>query len=312
MRSADNAHSAVLSRDRAIVELLMNINRVLTTVFRSSLTCGNASSALIRNELERSKPSMIARFGSVEIQGVLYSRLGPAVRLLAQQRVFSSMRVNAGFFPVTDEALRRFSCLMIDDMQLVDILGSWRIEERLLTRYLKNAMRIDLKGIEPYLCSNPWSEALAGLRVLVVHPFCATIQRQYEEKRGVLFEDKRVLPKFRSLQTVKAAQTIGGDTCGFIDWFEALESMKAAIDSRNFDVAVVGCGAYGFPLAAHIKRRGKKVVHMGGATQILFGIRGRRWDTHPRISALYNEHWVRPLPEEVPAGASRVEDGCYW
>lgn len=38
----------------------------------------------------------------------------------------------------------------------------------------------------------------------------------------------------------------------------------------DFDVAIIGCEAYGFPLAARLKRAGKIVVHMGGATQILF------------------------------------------
>ena len=32
------------------------------------------------------------------------------------------------------------------------------------------------------------------------------------------------------------------------------------------------------PLAAFIKSIGKKAVHLGGSTQILFGIKGERWD----------------------------------
>ena len=33
---------------------------------------------------------------------------------------------------------------------------------------------------------------------------------------------------------------------------------------------------------------------MSGATQLLFGIKGKRWDDHPVISKLYNPAWVRP------------------
>jgi hypothetical protein len=36
-------------------------------------------------------------------------------------------------------------------------------------------------------------------------------------------------------------------------------------------------------------------VHLGGATQRLFGIRGKRWDERPFFQNLYNEHWTRPL-----------------
>jgi hypothetical protein len=61
-------------------------------------------------------------------------------------------------------------------------------------------------------------------------------------------------------------------------------------------------------LAAHIKRMGKKAVHLGGSTQFMFGITGKRWEGNPFI----NEHWVRPSLEETPAKAALVEGGCYW
>ena len=44
----------------------------------------------------------------------------------------------------------------------------------------------------------------------------------------------------------------------------------------EFDVAIIGCGAYGLPLAVEAKRMGKQAIHMGGATQVLFGIKVNR------------------------------------
>ena len=55
-----------------------------------------------------------------------------------------------------------------------------------------------------------------------------------------------------------------------------------------------------------------KGIHMGGATQILFGIRGSRWDRMPFFQQLYNEYWIRPLAQETPANFKKVERGCYW
>ena len=80
----------------------------------------------------------------------------------------------------------------------------------------------------------------------------------------------------------------------------------------DFEVAIIGCGAYGFPLAAKIKSSGRSAVHMGGAVQLLFGIKGKRWDTHPVIGKMYNEYWVRPDDSERPKGLEAVEGGCYW
>lgn len=64
----------------------------------------------------------------------------------------------------------------------------------------------------------------------------------------------------------------------FSDWFEALDFMYHEAMAKDFDVAIIGCGAYGFPLAAKLKRAGKIAIHLGGVTQLLFGIKGRRWE----------------------------------
>ena len=85
---------------------------------------------------------------------------------------------------------------------------------------------------------------------------------------------------------------------------------KAEIEKHDFDICLLGCGAYGFPLAAHVKRLGKKAVHIGGALQLLFGIKGRRWDRE--FSSIYNDAWVRPEENEKPRNANSVEGGCYW
>ena len=87
-------------------------------------------------------------------------------------------------------------------------------------------------------------------------------------------------------------------------------------------MALIGCGAYGFHLAAHVKRRGKKAVHLGGALQLLFGIKGKRWEDalygavtlgeKGRYPALFNEYWVYPDEHYKPANANQVEGGCYW
>jgi hypothetical protein len=291
----------------------MSINNFFKKIpyFKPEFDIGNHSE-MIRDELQKNKPSMIARFGSSEIVGTLYPSMPFVIKLLIRNNLFKKLRNNAGFFSVSDSSIDNFSKLMINDMKLLDILVSSRYEEKLLVKNFPEAPWIEFTALEPYYSKNPWSEVLEGLKVLVVHPFSTSIERQYHEKRTLLFEDKRVLPQFKTLETVRAVQTIAGNKGAFDTWFDALESMKAAIDAKDYDVAIIGCGAYGFPLAAHVKRSGKKAIHLGGATQILFGIKGRRWDNHPVIAPLYNEHWVRPAPEDVPTDANKVENGCYW
>ena len=86
----------------------------------------------------------------------------------------------------------------------------------------------------------------------MIHPFAELIEAQYA-RRSDLFDNKDVLPDFE-LRTVKAVQSLGGDNQGFKDWFDALEWMKREIGKADFDICLIGCGAYGFPLAAHVKK----------------------------------------------------------
>ena len=117
-----------------------------------------------------------------------------------------------------------------------------------------------------------------------------------------------ILPEFASLQVIPAVQTIAGNTEGHETWFDALKQMESEIDKADFDVALIECGAYGYPLAAYCKSIGKQGIHIGGSLQLYFGIKGKRWDRF----GFYNEFWVSPGDSERPANLLKVEDGCYW
>lgn len=91
--------------------------------------------------------------------------------------------------------------------------------------------------------------------------------------------------------------------------------MQDDISHIDFDIALIGCGAYGMPLGAFIKSQmHKKAIHMGGTLQILFGIKGKRWEEngYDYQYKLYNEYWVRPTDDLKPKNYKDVEGGCYW
>jgi hypothetical protein len=216
----------------------------------------------------------------------------------------------SGFFPATHQLVERYCELLLDCFTDVDVLGSWLTSERYLDKRLGHVKKIPLQDLEPYFHEKPWSFALEGKKVLVVHPFASSIKLQYQN-RSVLFRNSCVLPEFH-LDTVQAVQSIANNKNGFNTWFEAYEYMKAQIGLKDFHVAILGCGAYGFPLASWIKRNGNKAIHLGGATQLLFGIRGKRWDHHGLYMPLFNEHWIHPSEDERPPDYTVVEEGCYW
>jgi hypothetical protein len=89
-------------------------------------------------------------------------------------------------------------------------------------------------------------------------------------------------------------------------------SLETQVIASGAKVALLGCGGLAMPLALRLKKRGIVVIVLGGAIQLLFGIKGRRWTTHPVISGFFNDYWIYPSVEEIPGAAADIEGGCYW
>lgn len=296
----------------------------------------DVAAAYISELLTGDNPCMIARLGSTELaamvnyKGVIMPQKSIFGYITGRQPewwwsdwVANQMRDWSGFFPSTPEYLRKFGDRMMQDLAQLDLLGSWVPQEAWFAEELSSVKRVHLRLLEPFWAKTPWSQCLAEKRIVVIHPFADVIESQYKNNREKLFVNPHILPQFASLRIIKAVQSLGGQSHGFADWFEALDWMAAELDKDDYDIALIGCGAYGFPLAAHVKRSGKKAVHMGGALQLLFGIRGARWED-PEYGVkewnipsgsycnLMNEYWVRPGATGRAKNANQIEGGCYW
>lgn len=280
---------------------------------------GDSANTTIVDALISPTPTMIARFGAFELGMALsvYTPLnvknlikltgGGIASIGYNKKLAESFCNNAGFFPNDRKQIEKYAHLLVNDMQELDVLGSWLSAERLFEKELKHCIKIPLRDLEPFHHQMPWTLKLHNKKILVIHPFHDTIKHQWE-KRKQIFKDMEIMPEC-DLQIMKSVQSIAGNATGFTTWFNALAYMEDEIEKKDFDIALLGCGAYGFNLAAHIKRMGKKAVHLGGFLQILFGIMGKRWEgKYPFV----NEYWTRPLDSDKPKGASSIENGCYW
>lgn len=287
----------------------------------------NETNNLIFQAIESGTPFFVGRFGQTEMNAVYhilnYRFSGVDKRESAMQQLYN----NAGFFPNDIKMAERYADLMISCCSKVDLQAIWDLymEDYMMSIYASQARLTKLMNLSPWvkyrygeIQSLPWSAALKGKKVLVVHPFVDTIQRQYQINREKIFQKiyedaNQILPQFE-LHTLKAVQTIAGNKDErFETWFEALSWMEEECRKINFDVAVIGCGAYGYPLAAKIKEMGKVAIHLGGITQILFGILGKRWEEKEGfLEKVANESWTRASEEERPQNLEKVEEGCYW
>lgn len=256
------------------------------------------------------RPGLAGRVG--ESEGTALREYIEAMRE-NREPVFSNvikqkLEAGPGFFTTDDASITRFCALYADCVADSDIYATWTPHEKSFENMLPS-MRCRLVDYEPFWSSRPWTDALKGRRVLIISPFGIEVNQQYKRKNELFREFS--LPDF-SLATLTPPVTINGDMGGYSDWFDALDILTQKMDETDYDVAIVGAGAYGLPIASHAKKRGKVGVVMGGALQLMFGIFGQRWLDQKSYRKLINEHWVRPRSETRPRQYKEIDGGAYW
>jgi hypothetical protein len=226
----------------------------------------------------------------------------------------------AGFFPMKKKAILRWLPLYRESLRSLDLVPVWQTpgtflsayENRALARYVPQAQRISLASLHPVHPPASWLPELCALRWLVVSPFEATIRSQLPHLERLGFFPEQALPLLSGVRThcriLRCPQLPYLEPPRHRDWFGALEDLKAQMEREDFDVALVGAGAWSIPLVAHAKNLGKKGLHLGGQLQLLFGIKGGRWDQ----VGIYNPFWTRPLAAEKPKDFMQMEHGAYW
>jgi hypothetical protein len=226
----------------------------------------------------------------------------------------------AGFFPLEKEAIIRWLPLYQEALAVLDLVPAWQTpgtyfsayEDRALARYVSQAGRISLTALHPVHPPATWLPELCSLRWLVISPFEHTIRAQLPHLEKLGFFPEPSLPLLSQVRAqcriLRCPQLPYLETPKHRDWFEALEEIKSEMDKTSFDVALVGAGAWSVPLVAHAKKLGKKGFHFGGQLQLLFGIKGGRWEQ----AGIYNDFWIRPVSQERPKDFLRMENGAYW
>jgi hypothetical protein len=157
-----------------------------------------------------------------------------------------------------------------------------------------------------------WVPLLEGLRVLVVSAFTDTMEAQWSV-RNLLHTTNDwnsafcfPFPKF-DIQFVKAPLTVEGcEPFKHASWHDAFADLCRSVEGLEFDIALMSCGSYAQPLAAHIYNLGKSSWVVGGILQTVFGIKGHRWERGENpIRGYYNDHWVYPSKAETPLEPSQ-------
>jgi hypothetical protein len=299
---------------------------------RKKLTSNNVDDQ-IKSILLNSEALTIGRLGGSEARylGALYQKrfskfYGTIFRPFSWYNLRkrrSEISSGAGFYFKSQPDENRFLDIYLDCLEKVDVLGIWGTAfawiEHLGTRNAK--LNIPVGATAPWVEEYPylelensgskfgWSEILNSKKILIISPFTKSIEMQYQQI-NLIFSGKN-FPRF-TIEYITAPMTFNGKNSNGLTWFENLDLMKEKMKDIEFDIALIGAGAYSFPLATFAKKIGKVGIHTGGGLQLFFGILGNRWMNSEYVLKYYNESWVFPFSFETPLDSKLVENSSYW
>lgn len=271
--------------------------------------------------LQKSGGVLIGRFGTIEME--VWGKP-------TDKKLHSILEKNAGIFPQDniqnwildyEKAAKEADSLAI---------GWYRptsgLEQFLLKKINWSGEKTCLRALEPYYVTekNRWTKLLENKKVCIVSSFTQSIQTQIQKGETKIWKNLKgsIWPsgvKWSFIQTGYSPITSQGrgswsDITGkeILSWKDAVNSVVEDVCKTESEYVIIGCGGLGMCIGAELKRRGKKCIVMGGAIQILFGVKGRRWENHSVISYFCTEDWIWPSREETPGAADLIEHGCYW
>ncbi len=259
---------------------------------------------------------------------------GSVARLYSAKKTYDARRrsasLNAGISPPTDAVLNAFSQRYLDAIRAADLMtlpfysgfSDWLDEAKTFVSDGTPWFSYDILR-NPFGEEDPdahWIRGLDGRRVAVVTPFRASIEYQLDRLDAVYAKMPGLKPQWKSLTIVDAPLTQWDNQSSDAQrpaktWLEHFERLTNDIADQcdGFDVCLLGCGGYGMPAAHFVKSELDRVALVfGGALQLLFGIRGFRWDQRSPVSRWMNDAWIRPAPSERPDCWEQIDRGAYW
>ncbi len=180
-----------------------------------------------------------------------------------------------------------------------------------------NRFRASVLDMGIYSCIPEYniSPFFENKKVLVITSHKETTIQQLP-KYDKLFE-KPIFHETTQFHVYKPPQQNAGnqDTHSWVWHFDKMkEELKTIKENEfDFDIALVSCGGFGMPISDYIHGvLDTSVIYVGGALQLWFGIKGKRWEENPKVKYSVNEHWVNVLDEDKPKQPELAEGGAYW
>jgi hypothetical protein len=284
---------------------------------------------MVGNALAGGRGFAAGKLGGSERWALLYPLVKAEVEGQGRQRALDVMmghmgETQSGLFPRDPDFYRRFSAFFTAKVAQLDAIGlfGWKGEERVLEDYRFAGERMRFLDQEPDRsipdrtdrCYLPFFH---GRRLLLVSPFAPLLVERANEATFEAVWARTGKRWFHPAAVDGLAMPYGWDAetqARHADSIALFEALRAEMEGRDFDVALISAGGLGIPLAAAAKAMGKAAISLGGHLQVLFGVAGRRWrEEQPEWRDHYfNDAWINPPEDYRPTRPTLLEGGAYW
>ena len=259
----------------------------------------------IVDALNSNKPLSVVRMGNVEATQMLKK----------DNEIYGQMATNAGFFGSKEELKvwkKKMYCALLNcdlNLRVVSCPSFYVCDDV-------------LNNLQLFCPTLPYIEDIEFWKSLIINLntnnlcFVSYFSEEMKERAPMIkkkiFTDKKTewhdtnpsLWKF-----VYSENTIKGNEPKDLSYTEVYNDLLKRCLDADAQIYFLACGCYGMPLCDDLKKHGKKAVYVGGFLQLLFGLKGSRWDSRELVNQYYNKHWK--YPSKIPKNAEQVEGWCY-
>lgn len=279
----------------------------------------------INRVLRSPKPEMIGRIpGGASLYAIEAYRQSEKGRLVSDVQA-QELHALTGFYApksTYQQEAKDYGKLELEAIRSSTLCLRQNTNDTRVIEYLEGLVKGYLPEIHVWTSDSiqAWVPLLEGLRVLVVSAFTDTMEKQWQARKSLHITHPQdafrfAFPEF-DISFLKAPLTVEGcEPFEFLSWHEAFKDLCVRVENLDFDIALLSCGSYAQPLAAHIHKLGKSSWVVGGILQTVFGIKGHRWSRCENpIRGYYNENWTYPSDEETPQKVSQVRPpwDTFW
>lgn len=229
-------------------------------------------------------------------------------------------------YPRTVEEMKK-----TDILGFVDISGDIKRDTKFLSNFPNSEKFFDfwimdpgsLLGLSPFgHLANPWSQYLAGKKVLVLSSHANSIKQQWSKIDLIWGENRNKIAPFELVDAISTPYHPAIDDRQYpncSDFESLVQITKNRIDQYDYDVLLTGISTQSPFYAEHAKQRGKVGIQTGGTIQLFFGLLGGRWvhgAPYAKWHSMFNEHWMYPLDIDKPQRKADIKflesSHAYW